>query len=419
MMRIALLLLMFLSNVAVAASFDCQQAERDLDKAICSDLKLSTLDETMSTYYSELKATLASEDGNQLLQEQRAWLKLRETECGAGNTECLLDLYEARILALRKQSENLVPYEYKHKLSVEGSDNPSAHPQVKPMCGFAPGVITDDTLIYAGGAYSGQKIDYQIDQSGHQATQFEVVVNSPDKPVALLLGAYEPSIWNIAWTQGTRIAAVVATGYHRQAVAGLPGNIPVLISSYDNQGPCGYTYVGKRELKTLNPISKMAFNKTVALVHFAKQGELLMGEPVQPSEPLFTSQDTPPTSFVDKTKPLAGEAGLRDLVRQGLIRKATRQDALRWAQMKAASYQQEEDLPPVAGGSSLPSFMPGSIHNGYVILAPITIPAGLYGGHSAAFFLEKGVPYPKGELGHSELYDFNNQSCTGPGCGMH
>ena len=73
----------------------------------------------------------------------------------------------------------------------------------------------------AAGSYSGRLVPFQIDQSGHQATQFDIGVHA-DKPVALLLSAYAPTIWSLGWTQNTRIVAVFATGYHCQAVAGLP-----------------------------------------------------------------------------------------------------------------------------------------------------------------------------------------------------
>lgn len=48
----------------------------------------------------------------------------------------------------------------------------------------------------------GRELSFQIDQSGHQATQFDITVNSPEQPVALILGAYEPTVWNIGWKSG-------------------------------------------------------------------------------------------------------------------------------------------------------------------------------------------------------------------------
>ncbi|TNF56120.1 MAG: DUF2339 domain-containing protein, partial [Burkholderiales bacterium] len=80
--------------------------------------------------------------------------------------------------------------------------------------------LPTDFLLLAGGAYQGRKLGFQIDSSGHEATGFDVVVNQPGRPVVLVLGAYEPSVWQIRRNAGTRIVGVFVTGYHRQAVAG-------------------------------------------------------------------------------------------------------------------------------------------------------------------------------------------------------
>jgi hypothetical protein len=44
-----------------------------------------------------------------------------------------------------------------------------------------------------------------------------------------------------SWSKGTRIVAVFVTGYHRQAVAGLPKGTPLIVSSQEEKQPCGYT----------------------------------------------------------------------------------------------------------------------------------------------------------------------------------
>lgn len=69
--------------------------------------------------------------------------------------------------------------------------------------------------------------------------------------------------------------------------------------------------------------------------------------------------------------------------------------------------------PPIAGGRPAGRI---SLHNGYVVLKAFTLPEGLYGAHSGTFFVPKGVPRPRGTLGHSTLYDFNTLTCTGAGC---
>ena len=401
-------LCVFISGNAVfAASFNCDEASGVLEKTICADSQLSKADEEMSSYYFKLKDSLDAKRSQELLKDQRSWLKLRTKNCAANDSSCLKKLYDERIHVLRIRYENLVPYTLPEAGALQG---------LRTTCGFDELKLSEGYVVYAAGDYKGRKLDIQIDQSGHPATQFDIVVNSPVKPVALILGAYEPSIWNIGWTKGTKIIAVLATGYHRQAVAGLPKETPILISTHNNRGPCGYTYIVEKKLSEINPLSNRVYGKPVDMVYFAAGGKVVIGSPVAPGEQLFTSRDVTPDDFVDKSKPLAGPAGLREAVEKGLIRPVTRQDLEAWANRKAAKISKDA-LPPVAGGDKRKALMPQHVHNGYVILKPFRIPAGLYGGNSATFFLADGVPYPVGNLGHSTLYDFNTMTCTGAACG--
>lgn len=264
--------------------------------------------------------------------------------------------------------------------------------------------------VHAAGAYAGRKLDYQIDESGHQATRIDVAVNQAKTPVVLMLGAYEPTVWNIGWTQGTRIAAVLVSGYHRQAVAGLPADVPMLISSHDNKGPCAYFYVAQQQLPRLNPIAKQVFGRAVDMVYPATDGKVLTGNP--PVGELITSARVGPDSFADPQAPLAGAAGLQAAVSEGRLREARSEDMQAWVAARAAI---EPALPPVAGQLA-PNRSQGTVHNGYVVLKPMRIPAGLYGAHSATFFVPKGVPRPTGNPGHSAIYDFNTLTCTGALC---
>lgn len=391
---------------AFAASFDCAEASDTLEKAICADSELSTADEEMAGYYGKLKESLDAAQSRELLSEQRTWLKQRASTCGAANARCLKGLYRDRIHALRARYENLVPFALSDAGSLQG---------LQGTCAFPDLALPAEFSVYAAGAYGGRKLDSQIDQSGHQATQFDVVVNAPRKPAVLILGAYEPSIWNIGWTKGTRILAVVASGYHRQAVAGLPRDTPLIVSTHDNRGPCGYVYVSDETLTRINPLSTKVFGRPVDMVYLAGRGKVVVGAPVALNEQLFTSRDLPPETFIDKSRPLAGRAGIRDAVAKGLLRPASREDAQAWAARKSKTAPKDL-LPPVAGGDSRRSLMGPHGYNVFVILKPFRLPAGLHGGNSAIFYLPEGVPYPVGDLGHSALYDFNTLTCRGVQC---
>lgn len=296
-----------------------------------------------------------------------------------------------------------------------GADGKSREsPPQKPICGFPELTLPADFSVFAAGAYSGRKLSYQIDQSGHEGTQIDVDVNHPDKPVVLMLGAYEPTIWNIGWSKETKVLAVLVGGYHRQAVAGLDKSIPLLVSSYDNKGACGHFYVTPENLAPLNPLSRRVFGRPVDMVYPATGGKVGIGRPMPARAALIRSVDITPESFFNKNAPIAGPAGLEDAVRKGLLRKATAADANAWAEAISQS-SPKRDIPPVAGQGAPKSSKPPT-YNAYVVLKSFTYPAGLYGGNAATFLIPKGVPKPGGDPGHSGVYDFNTLNCQGALC---
>ncbi|MDB5763405.1 MAG: hypothetical protein JWQ21_2400 [Herminiimonas sp.] len=281
-------------------------------------------------------------------------------------------------------------------------------------CAFNMQRLPPDTVVYAAEAYSGRKVEFQIDQSGHQATQIDVAVNSKGRPVALILGAYEPTIWNIGWTPGSRIVAILARGYHRQAIAGVDSNVPVIISTYDNKGPCGHFSLSSNKLESANPLSRKLFGRPVDAVIPVAEGYAVAGAPIPHNTKLITSSDTPPSSYADKNASLAGAAGIDDALRKGLLRKATKGDVEAWVKATGGSGAGRQTSPASRQGAAGPRIP--SIDNAYVVLKKFSYPAGLYGADSVTFFIQKGAPRPDGNPGHSSVYDFNTLVCAGPGC---
>ncbi|NZA24933.1 hypothetical protein H0E84_00900 [Luteimonas sp. SJ-92] len=297
--------------------------------------------------------------------------------------------------------------------AFEGADAQQDVPAACRLDGFA---MPEDARVYAAGAYSGARADFQIDQSGHQATTMQVAVNQPDAPVVLLLGAYEPAVWSVGWTSGTRIAAVVVTGYHRQRVTGLPASIPTLVSTYQDRGPCGYAYVGGEGMRQLNPLARQVFGRPVDMAFTARDGQVLVGEPLAGASLQTDAAAVAPAEFRLKDAPLAGQAGLDAALRAGVLRPATQVDVLAW-EAASSRHGAAEDVPPVQGAarprvSSVP-------HRAYTVLKAFQIPAGLYGAHSATFYVAPGVPSPTGNPGHSSVRDIDTGTCAGATCGMH
>jgi uncharacterized protein YecT (DUF1311 family) len=422
---------LFLIGTANSASFDCSNAVTAVDKAICVDAELSALDDRLAGAY---KQALDQASKDTVTASQRAWIEARNR---CVDKRCLRRSYERRIeelsriaqgaLADRSTAQNAAPArpQPRHPTGRAGEESsteyvpfrssaPIADMAPQP-CFFSELQLEAEVKIFATGASRGRRLDWQMDQSGHSATQIDVAVNNPQQPVVLMLGAYEPTIWNIGWTKGTRIVAVLVSGYHRQALAGLDPKVPVINSSYDNRGPCGYFYLGSDSgSENLNPISRRLFGRPVDMIYPAGNGAAMVGE--RTNAQLLTHPARPPESFRDLKAPLAGRAGLEQGIHDGRLRPATPADGQAWAEVLAVSTL-KHNAPPVAGVGEPGPRVP-SMHRAYVVLKEFTFPAGLYGANSATFFVPKGVARPSGNPGHSAVYDFNTLSCSGALCGV-
>ncbi|MGB8077099.1 MAG: lysozyme inhibitor LprI family protein [Gallionella sp.] len=104
MKRIGLISLVCLTIVPVvqAASFDCRNASSVLEKTICADSEISSLDETLAKSYSNAINKL-SPDGKVILRDgQRRWLRHVTNVClvyknSSGTSACTKQMYKNRI----------------------------------------------------------------------------------------------------------------------------------------------------------------------------------------------------------------------------------------------------------------------------------------------------------------------------------
>lgn len=273
--------------------------------------------------------------------------------------------------------------------------------------------LPSDYILYAGGEYKGKVLDFQIDQSGHQATQFDVYVNEPGKNVVLALGAYEPSIWNIKWTTGTTLAGVLISGYHRQEVAGIDDDVPVLNTSYDNNSTCGYFYISRKDSYKADGVIRKILGQSAHTYYIASGGKLDIGQPATSGQTWQQNKSHTVANFRDKDTPLAGKAGIEQLINEGKLRPATPEDLKKWEQLSRHTNSQPS-INIVGGDAYEPQVI--QVLGAYVVLAPMRYPAGLYGAHSVTFIISEGVPRPEGNPGHSAVLDMNFGTCSGALC---
>jgi uncharacterized protein YecT (DUF1311 family) len=88
---------LFWSVTALAASFPCDKAQSRIEKAICADAEVSTLDEHLARYYQAARAALQGAV-QCLAADQRQWLNSVRNRCA--DAGCLKKVYLERLSEL-------------------------------------------------------------------------------------------------------------------------------------------------------------------------------------------------------------------------------------------------------------------------------------------------------------------------------
>lgn len=99
-MKKSLILILLLSISLFGASFDCAKATTKVEKMICADPELSVLDEKLHIVYK--KALGKSSDKAKLIQEQRDWVKERNSIFLDSNLGAYAEFIDNRIIALQE-----------------------------------------------------------------------------------------------------------------------------------------------------------------------------------------------------------------------------------------------------------------------------------------------------------------------------
>lgn len=275
-------------------------------------------------------------------------------------------------------------------------------------CYMPGGTLSGNVAVLAAFANGGRPLPYPIDKSGHTATLVNVAVNSPDRPVALMLGAYEPTIWNISWSKNTVIQAVLVNGRLKQALAGLDADVPRLINFIEERPKCSGFLVDSSQLDSL---AKRFLGRGVEMTFTVNNGDVIIGKPLPPDTLLFNNSRITPESFRDRSAANAAQNGLESALNWGVIRRATASDAQAW---QDAALRRYREIPYPIPGRTAPQRP--SIANAYVVLRAFRLPDNLSGNSTATFFIPQGTPRPTGNFGQSTLYDFETLSCQGPLC---
>lgn len=94
---------------------------------------------------------------------------------------------------------------------------------------------------------TGKTLVARLDASQNTVGQKEVVVNLPGQSVVLWLQSYNPTVWHILRTPGSKVEAIIVSGTHGQAVLGVERSVPLFIqtAAYNPASNCVPSELGK------------------------------------------------------------------------------------------------------------------------------------------------------------------------------
>ncbi len=277
--------------------------------------------------------------------------------------------------------------------------------------------LANGAQIRVLGAYEGGiETQLSIEGNSHQVGRIKLHAGVSGGPVILVLSAYDPVIWDFSEFPVDRVRGVLATGYHDQAVAGLPANIPLRINSHDTpNAQCGdysYAYQGGSDLDRLVGNIAVIFGREPDSFQgdydpksFNIDGQLIT---VKSDDNLGSSNDIRATKNIFADPIASKKTGLVQLINAGKIRPANANDVSALSRALTAASP---------SGKFAPIKLDSSVtHELYVILAPTTLPRGMYGGNLANFIIPAGVPMPIDPGSHNTYFRLADGSCMGTMC---
>lgn len=181
---------------------------------------------------------------------------------------------------------------------------------------------------------------------------------------------------------------------------------PAPASGQTATSPRAQSATAGRAPETPPPVANATLSNSNAAAKPAERAPLPAIKPLYP----VPSPPPPPPPPPQPSAPVPeGRAGLVEALRAGVLRPATAADIARWKSRHASTAG-------AAPGSGFDEHL--QMFEAYVIKDDFVIPAGLNGAHAAVFVLEAGVPYPRGEAGHSVVLDLASGACVGRLCRM-
>lgn len=193
------------------------------------------------------------------------------------------------------------------QLRPKPPEPPQRQVQVPALKDFPHDAVIEGVFVYEGGGALQESVRTQ---SGvRRAVSVDLLVGKTPTPLALVLGSYEPVIWNIRASPDARITHVFLTGYHESIVRGAPN-----VQIHHLNAP--FWYPGEdRMLRGVNEQVYLQTGKKVQAMQGAYKGIRYYfgsGAPEPAREPAGVSSAEPPAGMRNRCLDKDGKVVLSD-----------------------------------------------------------------------------------------------------------
>jgi hypothetical protein len=293
----------FATSLVMAAMIAMSSAMADPSDAELDSLSLRT--KLLEEQTTLLKKYLPPESAQRIDVLAKAWVTYRDAVCAAESAlglrvrdvgdpaaqddarrQCIARMSDNQRNQVNRYMEQYIQTRTAQEQQQRRLEKQQADAAARDAaCKLA--VASQDFDVLAVGTYKGFKqLDVPIGKFGMMPRQADVVVNSPKKPVVLVLMAYDPTVWNVKYTPDAQIVGVVLAGYHQQAILGIAKSVPKVSAIYDERGPCRYFYAykpGDRVAAVNERLKTMIGREITTLVTEAKGETFIIGsdEPLE------------------------------------------------------------------------------------------------------------------------------------------
>lgn len=356
----------FLAHSSLAWEIDCNHPQNIKEKTICYDDALREKSQKLATLLKQPKP-----EYEKIKKSFEAFLAYKTKDCYAKS--CFNEIYDYAINWF-EEAQYEQQFQEAQKVTC----------QIKNL--------KEECKVYVFSQYNGERLSQAYIDDATENYQTDVKIDNPGQCTILFLSSYEPTIWNLYITPETSDVSVIAGGHYSQMLRGMNPQVETINRRKpdENNKNCLDYYYDKQDIL-----------KVIETMNLPAKDITLLDKPLIGQEKPLEQYDFNPQIFDGEYVFLSlppAEEGIKKLLADGVIRRATRKD---------------REMITQIGVTKVQGFSPDEVDDRKWFRALILqkelekMPKGLAGGLLVNLFIPKDFPVPDPADGHGDMYIIN------------